>query len=223
MTKIKKDSRILFYSMILGDGHLDKYGQLNLRHGIKQREYLEWKKKLLNRSGIHTGEIIEFISNGHPQVRCSTKVYNFSKLYRRILYRPKKTLGIRKLLNFLSPINIAIWYMDDGSLTTLKNKDGYIRGNCLRIHTNVTKEENQILIDYFKEKFGINFNQNKKNSFYELVCGTREARKFINIIRPFVEQVECMKHKLNLKVTVDSSESKRELSSLEENDIVQSI
>lgn len=42
--------------------------------------------------------------------------------------------------------------MDDGSLTQLKNKDGYVRGNTLRIHTNVSKEENQIIIDYFKEK-----------------------------------------------------------------------
>ena len=40
MAKITKDSRILFYSMVLGDGHLDKYGQLNLRHSIKQEEYL---------------------------------------------------------------------------------------------------------------------------------------------------------------------------------------
>ena len=37
--------------------------------------------------------------------------------------------------------------MDDGSLTMLKNKDGYIRGNCLRLHTNISKEENQIIID----------------------------------------------------------------------------
>lgn len=211
MAKILKNSRILFYSMVIGDGHLDKHGQLNLRHCIKQKEYLEWKKKLLNRNGIKTSDIVEFISNGKPQVRCATKVYNFSKLYRRILYAPKKRLGVIKLLNFLDPLHIAIWYMDDGSLTILKNKDGYIRGNMLRIHTNVSKEENQILIDFFNKKFNINFYQNKHGNNYVLVCGTKEARKFVEIVRPYVEQVSCMLHKVNnLKATVDSSESKRE-------------
>jgi hypothetical protein len=41
MSKITKNSRHLFLSMVLGDGHLDKYGQLNLLHSDKQLEYLE--------------------------------------------------------------------------------------------------------------------------------------------------------------------------------------
>lgn len=89
--------------------------------------------------------------------------------------------------------------MDDGSLVTLKNKDGYVRGNALRIHTNVSKEENQIIIDYFKEVWDVNFKQNKKNSYYELVMHTKEARKFLKIVEPYVRRIKCMQHKLNIK------------------------
>lgn len=152
MTKVKKESRYLFLSMCLGDGHLDKYGQLNIQHCKDQLDFLTWKRKLLMQSGIKCGEIKFLTSNGFPAYKFSTKVYNFSKLYRKILYRPKKIIGNIKQLNKLTALHISIWYMDDGSLTQLKNKDGYIRGNTLRIHTNVSKEENQIIIDYFKTK-----------------------------------------------------------------------
>jgi hypothetical protein len=43
--------------------------------------------------------------------------------------------------------------MDDGSLTKLKNKKtGKIRGSLLRISTHLSKEENQELIDFIKDR-----------------------------------------------------------------------
>jgi len=199
MAKITKKSRDLFYAMIIGDGHLDKYGQLNIRHCERQEGYVRWKHKVLKKHNISVSRIRTYKSNGTTQYGFSTKVYKFSKLFRKILYTPKKTVGIRKQLNRLTPLGIAIWYMDDGSLTTLKNKDGYVRGSALRIHTNLSKEENQVIIDYFQEIWNIKFKQNKKNSYYELVMHTKEARKFLQIVEPYVRRVSCMHHKLKIK------------------------
>jgi len=41
--------------------------------------------------------------------------------------------------------------MDDGSLGMLKYPDGSTRATMLRLHTNISKEENQLIIDYFNE------------------------------------------------------------------------
>lgn len=200
MAKKTKQSRVLFLGMVLGDGHLDKYGQLNIQHSEKQIDYLIWKHKLLRKHGISCTEIKPIISNGFLAYKFSTRVYDFAKMFRNVLYKPKKTLGILKQLNKLSALELAIWYMDDGSLTKLKNKDGYVRGCTLRLHTNVSKEENQVIIDFFKKKWNVSFTQNKKGNFYELVMHTKEARKFIQIVEPYVRRVPCMHYKIdNLK------------------------
>lgn len=191
--------------MCYGDGHLDKYGQLNIQHCAAQLDYLTWKRKLLMAHGIKCCDIKFRNSNGFPAYYFSTKVYNFSKLFRKILYTPKKKIGIRKQLDKFTPLHLSIWYMDDGSLTQLKNKDGYVRGNTLRIHTNVSKEENQIIIDYFKEKWNIKFGLQKVNDYYCLSCHTKEARKFIKIVEPFVRRIPSMQHKLKVKVLTHKS------------------
>jgi len=108
MTKIKEKSRHLFLSMILGDGNLDKYGQLRVQHCEKQKDYLEWKAKLLRKSGIKTSEIKFLTSNGFPAYRFTTNVYKFTKLYRKILYRPVKKIANRKQLNKLNALGLAI-------------------------------------------------------------------------------------------------------------------
>ena len=107
---------------------------------------------MLKKHGIKVSPIKRKVNNtNYVAYYASTKVYNFSKLYRKILYTPIKSYPLKQLLK-LTPLHIAIWYMDDGSLQTLKNKDGYIRGNTLTLHTNISKEENQVIIDYFQNK-----------------------------------------------------------------------
>ena len=72
-------------------------------------------------------------------------------------------------------------------------------GFYIKISTCEPKEEVQIIIDYFKEVWGINFymfHEGKKEDSYSLCCGTKEGMKFIDIVKPYVEQVESMKHKI---------------------------
>ena len=93
--------------------------------------------------------------------------------------------------------------MDDGGLSQ-KKRDGKVHANELMLNTGLDKQKNQIIIDYFKDVWGINFNQYKNKSVYRLACGTKEARKFIQIVKPYVEQVDCMKYKLNVKPAISA-------------------
>ena len=67
------------------------------------------------------------------------------------------------------------------------------------LNTHLTKENNQIIIDYFNQRWNIKFTQVKNRGLYRLRCGTQEARKFIKIVEPYVSQVESMSHKLKVK------------------------
>ena len=88
--------------------------------------------------------------------------------------------------------------MDDGGLSQ-KKQDGVVVANDLMLNTGLQKEENQTIIDYFLEVWGIQFTQVKNHNCYRLRCGTKEARKFISIVYPYVSQLKCFEHKLNIK------------------------
>ena len=182
--------------MSLGDGSLQN-GRLSITHCEAQYEYLVWKQKLLRSCGIKTREISKFNNNGHIGYKLKTDRYDFIKAIESLLYCPKKTIT-RKILDKLTPLEIAIWYMDDGGLSQ-KKQDGVVVANDLMLNTGLQKEENQTIIDYFLEVWGIQFTQVKNHNCYRLRCGTKEARKFISIVYPYVSQLKCFEHKLNIK------------------------
>lgn len=202
-TKITKESRNLLIGLLLGDGTISNNNVFKLAHCEQQLDYLEWKIKQLNNSGLRNNGVKEYIStNGFNKGK---KVYYtqlntipFVKVLRRVVYKPTKKLGNRKLLNRLSARDIAIWYMDDGHINYRKTNNK-IHGFYIKIATCIPKEELQIVIDYFKEVWNIQFymfHEGRKENSYSLCCGTKEGVKFINIVKQYVEQVPSMKHKI---------------------------
>lgn len=214
-TKITKESRNLLIGMLLGDGTISNNYVYKLAHAESQKDYLEWKIKQLNDSGIRNNGVKTYIkTNGY----CTgTTVYYtqlniipFIKVLRRVFYKPTKVIGNRKLLNRLNAKCIAIWYMDDGCINIRKDKNGRPMGFYIKIATCLPKQELQIIIDYFKEVWDINFymfHEGRKKDSYSLCCGTKEGIKFINIVKPYVSQVPSMIH----KITYDLSQRRRSL------------
>lgn len=198
--KFNKNSRNAILSILLGDGYLSKSGSCSVLHSEKQLDYLKWKRNFLIKNGVECGEIKYKNNNGFPAYTLYVNVTRWGKLLRKILYPSGvKNISQRKLLDRLTPEHIAIWYMDDGSLSNRKGSDGNIKSSVLTLCTCTTRENNQIIIDYFKEVWGISFGQRKMNNSYVLICGTREARKFIKIVEKYVSQIPSMAYKLNVK------------------------
>lgn len=197
--KIKKSSRDLLLSVSIGDGYIDKSGGVKILHSLAQKEYLEWKHRLLKGAGYSVSEIKYKDNSGYPAYSFRVNGSNFGKHLRKVLYSSgKKNYYSGKLLNRLNELHLAIWYMDDGGLSQ-KKRNGVITANDLMLNTHTTKENNQVLIDYFSEVWGIKFTQVKNKGSYRLRCGTKQARKFLDLVRPYVSQLECMSHKLNIK------------------------
>lgn len=202
-TKITKESRNLLIGLLLGDGTISNNYVFKLSHCEKQLDYLQWKIKQLNEVGLRNNGIKKYTSTkgfnkGKTVYYSQLNTIPFIKVLRRIFYKPYKKLGNRKLLNRLGAKEIAIWYMDDGYINYRKTKN-IIHGFYIKIATCLSKEELQVIIDYFKEVWNIQFymfHEGKKENSYSLCCGTKEGIKFINIVKPYVEQVPSMKHKI---------------------------
>lgn len=195
-----QEEKSLIIALIIGDGHIDDTGRISINHCEKQKEYLQFKANLIYN-----------IIGGKPITLHKTKVYIKEKEYRGYSIRKcckKKLMQFRQLiypngkkeitkevLEQLTPQGIAIWYMDDGSLTPERDKSGNIKAYKLGIATYLSKEENQVIVDYFKEKWNLEFHFHKDGSQYRLRMGTKEARKFLQLVRPYVN-IECMKYKV---------------------------
>lgn len=202
-TKITKESRNLLIALLLGDGTISNNNVFKLSHCKEQRDYLEWKIEQLKNVGLRNNGLKEYISIkgyniGKKVYYTQLNIIPFIKVLRRVFYKPYKKLGNRKLLNRLDAKGIAIWYMDDGHINYRKT-NGKVHGFYIKIATCIPKEELQIIIDYFKEVWDIEFymfHEGKKENSYSLCCGTKEGIKFINIVKPYVEQVPSMIHKI---------------------------
>ena len=214
-TKITKESRNLLIALLLGDGTICSNNVFKLAHAKQQKDYLEWKIKQLNYAGIRNNGLKSYVktcgyNTGVNVYYTQLNIIPFIKVLRRIFYKPKKVLGNRKLLNRLDARGIAIWYMDDGHINIRKNKDGRPMGFYIKIATCLPKDELQIIIDYFKEVWDVNFymfHEGKKEDSFSLCCGTKEGLKFINIVKKYVLQVPSMMH----KIQYDLSQRRRPL------------
>ena len=203
-TKFNKESRNLLIGLLLGDGTISNNNVFKIAHCEAQKDYLEWKINQLKNCGIRNNGINSYMK---------TKGFNtgvpFIKVLRRVIYKGKKIVGNRKLLNRLGAREIAIWYMDDGHINIRKDK-GRPCGFYIKISTCEPRQEVQTIIDYFKEQWNINFymfHEGKKEDSYSLCCGTKEGLKFIGIVKPYVIQVPSMVH----KITYDLTQRKRTL------------
>jgi hypothetical protein len=207
-TKITKESRNLLIGMLLGDGTISNNNVFKIAHAESQKDYLEWKIKQLNEFGIRNNGIKSYIkTKGYtinvPVYYTQLNTIPFIKVLRRVCYKEKKIIGNRKLLNRLGAREIAIWYMDDGHINIRKDK-GRPCGFYIRISTCEPKDEVQIIIDYFREVWDINFymfHEGKQKDSYSLCCGTKEGLKFIELVKPYVSQVPSMIHKITYDLT----------------------
>lgn len=214
-SKFTKKSRNLMIGLLLGDGTISNNNVFKMCHCSEQKDYLEWKIKQLNDAAIRNNGLKSYISSKGYNVGRTvyyTQLYSlmFTKVLRKVVYINGKKTFTRKLLNRLDPKGIAIWYMDDGHINIRKTKEGRPMGFYIKISTCEPKEEVQTIIDYFKEVWDINFymfHEGRKEDSYSLCCGTKEGLKFIEIVKPYVEQIPSMLH----KITFDLSQRHRSL------------
>jgi len=184
--KIERKHRNLLIALSLGDGYINKKGYLDVWHSERQEELVRYKYSLVRQyCNISIQE--RLFSGKFRSLGFRTKTLEFAKLLRRILYKNgKKTLS-RKILNRLSPEHIAIWWMDDGTKGTKYNKNtGNIKACVYRLCLCTSREQCQIVIDWFREVYNINFGITKEKNNFSITCGTKEGKKLSDILRPHI-------------------------------------
>lgn len=203
MNITKKDMSILI-GLLLGDGYINPKGRIGIEHCEKQKDFCIDKAKLLH--SICGGK--DIVVQENKRIRTPLKngkewkskefiTYSFKKQsaafipIRNLLYKNNIKTITKEILEFLDPLSIAIWWLDDGTLTAKYNKGSDKPHYMLRLCTYLSKEENQLIANYFENTYSMKWNVVKAdgckdNSQYMLRCGQTEGIKFLNIIRDIV-------------------------------------
>ena len=200
--KLSKEQKSLLIGLLIGDGTISSNFVFKLSHSVEQREYLEWKVKLLDKFQIKNNGIKEYMSTcgyniGKGVLYSQMSVIPTIKALRRTVYIPKKTIT-RKLLNWLTPLEIAIWYMDDGHINVNTSKQRSSIQHTIKIATCVDESTVEVIIQYFLDVWNIKFRKfpEGKNTFSIASSSEEDYSKFVNLIKPFVEHVPSMLYKI---------------------------
>lgn len=205
--RLSKEQKSLLVALLIGDGTISSNYVFKLSHSTLQREYLEWKVGLLNKYGIKNNGVKEYISKcgyntGKSVLYSQMSLIPTIKALRRSVYTPKKTIT-RKLLEWLNPLGLAIWYMDDGYVNVNTSKQRSSIQHTIKIATCVDDNTIKTIINYFDEVWGIHFRPFKegKNTYSIASSSELDCEKFIKIVKPYIEQVPSFLYKIRKDLT----------------------
>lgn len=212
--ELRKKSILI--ALVIGDGSIVeqkttikgktyRYANFEVMHSYKQKEYIEWKAELCReitgrKCNVRSRIIPERTIGKNTKSTSEMLAYRFTccnkyfRVLRKWLYPSGKKVLSTRYLNYLDELGLAIWYMDDGS--TYIPKQTVARFTC-EISTHVPEENALELIQFFKDKWDISFYLHKRDeNQYNIRCFTKEAYKFVQLIKPFVPK--CMDYKVRV-------------------------
>jgi hypothetical protein len=184
---------------LLGDGNISysskasKEARMAFCHGLKQKEYINWKNNFLAKYNLN-GKIYEYtaISNRYKSGSCTSISFKsktnpiFSK-FMNLYYNDKKIIDKKDIWN-LDKFALAIWFMDDGSLWKGKK-----RSDIYLLNTqNFNIEDKQLLQKVLLSKFNIKTSILKHEG--ELRIALESMSIFYNLIKD--EVLELFNYKL---------------------------
>lgn len=196
------------FTLTLGDGCIDNKTTLHLRHCTEQKDYLIWKHFYLKET-VPCSEIFDGIQNGYGFSKFHTKTDNEEwreqiKEVKDLLYSDSgKKYFTKEVVDLLTLEDFAVLYMDDGSLTA-KKRNGIVHAYDLTISLYCTKEECERFIEKLNG-YGLKFTLKFNKGLYSIRCGTKSARKFIELIKPYCPDLECFRNTKFKEIVTDSS------------------
>ena len=152
--------------------------RFRFKQSIIHKEYLFYLYEYLLKRGYVNNNLPSFQKDKYGlSYRFNTYSYSNFLWFYKIFYQNKIKILPKKefLLLFLTPLALAIWIMDDG---TLKSPGVRIATN------NFTKSECELLIYILDIKFNIKSSIHKNQDKYQLYIKKESMSLLINLIKP---------------------------------------
>lgn len=187
---------------ILGDSSLNSncqtgaYRTIGFSHGDSQKDYYEYKKRLIGKlfidQGTRTSGYGTLVHYG-----CLASNLQVRDILLKYFNPTGKKFVSQTLAQAISPISLAFWYMDDG---TIKNReDDNLQCRAMLCTNRYSYEENVILSEALRTKFNIVSTIGEAETYkgHVLMFDAENTNKLCLLIAPYV--CTSMKYKLPKK------------------------
>lgn len=212
---ITQEMESIIYGTLLGDAWLKKTYSPNHNNSWQfaqkegNLEYVNWLYEKL-KPICSRPPYLRITNSGFPndeklyrQYYLDSKALPFFTHLRKVFYKDGRKKVNQHILSKLTPLSIACWYMDDGCL--IKPSNGGNTFHRLLLYTNgYSEKENEMIINYFQNKWKIKFILYSNNGKSMLRANVSDALNFIGLIKPYIEQVKCMQYKIAFHYTMIS-------------------
>ena len=206
---LSQDESSVILGGLLGDSSYHKRDNIIVfSHSIKQKEYIEWKHEKLSNicNSVKQRVIGKSIVTGEDLINVSFTTKKISDLksdYKSIRDLIFDSNGIkhvdRKWLNMLTPLSLAVWWMDDGCLSVHKEKDGRISRYGKLCTYSFSLSEQYIMKDYFSKVWNIEVKITPEKSKFFLRFTVPNLKKLFSIIYPYVIEIPSMIYKIDMR------------------------
>lgn len=207
LTRAQRKSAII--GTLLGDGNLlrQRYGptgqlshaQIRFNHSLRQLEYLEYKRAILQPMFEYEIPIrhITVTTQGktYPVVSMQTRANpQLTQLYPLVYDETGRKRIVPETLERLDDLGVALWYLDDGNYAPEK-REGQGGGQVRLFTFAYTLAEHQLMLEWFAARYNVHFKLHYDPAKgYHLRRGISDAHKLLDAIAPYVP--ESMRYKV---------------------------
>lgn len=181
----EQQSQVLVGTM-LGDGHMRKSGRssvISLGQGFAQEEWLRTKMRALGNFAFNKPRINRLRNTLQAESKNSPALNSWVDQW---YVGGKKVIPVGMVMDNLTPLMLATWYMDDGSIMFKGRTSPAARLHALAI----TTDEREMLCNLLRG-LGIDCTIHANGDIY---ITTKGARVFFGLIAPYI--VPCLRYKL---------------------------
>lgn len=187
---LSKEQMDFCVGSILGDGSIrSKNGitaQMRFGHGVKQNEYCKWKMNVFNKSFIGYKGV-----TNKGEFRFDTKYTHELMILNNKISIVDKWHVPQEVVDLITPLSLAIWYLDDGSFEGHYQKWG--NGKSFISAKSMTVDTLERIAKHL-ENFGLKatvYNQAQRGLYFY----GEENFKMHQLIAKYVPK--CMEHKIH--------------------------
>jgi hypothetical protein len=184
--KITKHLKEILVGKLLGDAHLELNGKnyrFKFEHSIKQKEYVDWLYEKL-KDFCKTPpkiRIRKYAGKTYYKYSFQTRsLPNFKFFGEQFYHENKKIIPKRILRKLLTPLSLAVWFMDDGSV-----KSSETRGRILNTQ-GFSEKEVFDLCTALNSKFGFHTKPRKQREGFQIFIPAGDANLLLKIISKLV-------------------------------------
>lgn len=180
--KLTKRQVNILIGAVLGDGYISPRGQIQLEHSDKSKPYLFWKYAELKNLAYGRPSLVGRIDkrNGAEYKSYRFWLKQYFRPWRKYFYHEKDKIFPKGLK--LTPLALAVWYMDDGCFSDKR---------CTISIENFSVGSRLAIQAALKKSFGLD---SYIRSNGKLAMRTRCHEAFFKIVKPYIHK--SMRYKI---------------------------